>query len=52
MKIIMIGHKYVPSREGGSLKKQPHAMSDIRRVVAVVSDGGAVPTCCGAPMEA
>lgn len=31
-----------PSREGASLKKQPHAMSDIKRVIAVVSGKGGV----------
>ena len=31
-----------PSREGASLKKNPHAMSDIKRVIAVVSGKGGV----------
>ena len=31
-----------PSREGASLKKKPHAMSDIKRVIAVVSGKGGV----------
>ena len=31
-----------PSREGASLKKLPHAMSDIKRVIAVVSGKGGV----------
>lgn len=31
-----------PSREGASLKKQPHAMSDVKRVIAVVSGKGGV----------
>ena len=31
-----------PSRSGASLKKQPHAMSDIKHVIAVVSGKGGV----------
>ena len=31
-----------PSREGASLKKKPYAMSDIKRVIAVVSGKGGV----------